>query len=411
MDYLKKYFNLPRSIYILFLVRIINSVGSFVYPLLAILLTAKLGFSEEVSGRITTIAITAGGLGMLIGGKLADKFGRKKVMIISSLLGAVSFIICAFLGTSRNIVFAIIAGNFFSTAQWPIVNAMVTDQTSKENRQNAFSLLYLGTNIGMAVGPLMAGFLINRYLILFFLIDAITTIISIIPIMIFVKDTLPTEKQARLINANDAERAEKGGVITVLFKRPMLVIFTIVSIIYTLVYAQYSFGLPLFVNNVLGIINGPKIYGSLMTVNAIVVIILTLFVISFMGKIKPIINITIAGILFAFGFGMLYFSKYIFLFVISTFIWTLGEIIFTVNSSVIIANNSPISHRGRFNAVITFVQESGFAIAPLLTGLFIAHWAIQNLWWLIFLISIIGSMLMFSLFLLERYKTKKIKIN
>lgn len=89
----------------------------------------------------------------------------------------------------------------------------------------------------------------------------------------------------------------------------------------------------------------------------------------------------------------------------------MGEIIFTVNSSVVIANNSPISHRGRFNAVITFVQESGFAIASLLTGLFIAHSSIQNLWWLIFLISITGSMLMFSLFLMERYKTKKIKIN
>jgi MFS family permease len=411
MNSLKKYFNLPRSIYILFLARIINSIGSFVYPLLAILLTSKLGFNEEVSGRITTIAITAGGLGMLIGGKLADKFGRKKIMVISSLLGAVSFIICAFLGTSRNIVFVIIAGSFFSIAQWPILNAMVTDQTGKNNRQNAFSLMYLGTNIGMAVGPLMAGFLINRYLIFFFLIDAITTIISLILIMIFIKDTLPTDKQAQLINENDMERAEKGGVVTALLKRPTLIIFTIVSIIYSLVYAQYSFGLPLFINNVLGTINGPKIYGSLMTVNAIVIIILTLFIISFMGKIKPIINITIAGILYAFGFGMLYFSKYIFLFVISTFIWTTGEIIFTVNSSVIIANNSPISHRGRFSAVITFVQQSGYAIAPLLTGLLIAHTAIKNLWWLIFLISITGSILMFSLFLLERYKTNKIKIN
>jgi MFS family permease len=411
MNYFKKYFNLPRSIYFIFLARIINSVGSFVYPLLAILLTTKLSFSEEVSGRITTIAITAGGLGMLIGGKLADKFGRKKVLLISSLLGAVSFIICAFLGTSRNIVFVIIAGNFFSIAQWPVLNAMITDQTNKNNRQNAFSLLYLGTNIGMAVGPLMAGFLINRHLILFFLIDAITTIISLIPIMIFVKDTLPTDKQSHLISEDDLERAEKGSVVTALFKRPALVIFTIVSIIYSLVYAQYSFGLPLFVNNVLGEINGPKIYGSLMTLNAAVVIILTLFIISFMGKIKPIINITIAGILFAFGFGMLYFSKYIFLFIISTFIWTLGEIIFTVNSSVMIANNSPISHRGRFSAVITFVQQSGYAIAPLLTGLLIAHSAIKNLWWTIFLISITGSILMFLLYLIERYKTKKSKTN
>ncbi|MCK5566325.1 MAG: MFS transporter, partial [Actinomycetia bacterium] len=67
---------MPRPVYILFFARIINSIGSFVYPLLAILLTLKLGFAEDAAGRITTVAVAAGGIGLLIGGKLSDKFGR-----------------------------------------------------------------------------------------------------------------------------------------------------------------------------------------------------------------------------------------------------------------------------------------------------------------------------------------------
>ena len=78
MKYFRPYLNLSRTVYILFFARIINSIGSFVYPLLAILLTLKLGFPEDVAGRITTIAIASGGIGLLVGGKLSDRFGRKK---------------------------------------------------------------------------------------------------------------------------------------------------------------------------------------------------------------------------------------------------------------------------------------------------------------------------------------------
>jgi len=411
MNSFKAFFKLPRTIYILFSARIINSIGSFVYPLLTILLTAKLGFSSEATGRIITVAISVGGIGMLLGGRLADRIGRKKILVLSSLLGAGAFIICAFMGTSRNIVYIIIAGNFFSIAQWPTVNAMVTDTTTKETRQSAFSLLYLGTNIGMAIGPLMAGFLINSHLKLFFLLDAITTIVSLIPVLIFVKDTLPSKEAIESIGDNDTERAEKGSVFRALLKRPILVIFTLVSVIYSLIYAQYTFGLPLFVNDIFGNANGPKIYGSLMSVNAVQVILLTLFIIGFTKRIKPIINISIAGLLFAFGFGMLYFSKYLYLFVIATIIWTLGEIILTVNSSVFIANNSPITHRGRFNAVISFIQESGFALAPLLTGIFIANLGIKNIWPIISGLSLIGALMMFFLFAAEKARGKKESTN
>jgi MFS family permease len=233
-------------------------------------------------------------------------------------------------------------------------------------------------------------------------LDAVTTIVSLIPVIIFVKDTLPSKEAIGSIGENDTERAEKGSVFRALLKRPILLMFTFVSVIYSSIYAQYTFGLPLFVNDIFGNATGPKIYGSLMSVNAVQVILMTLFIIGFTKRIKPIINISIAGLLFAFGFGMLYFSKYLYLFVISTIIWTLGEIILTVNSSVFIANNSPITHRGRFNAVISFIQESGFALAPLLTGIFIGHLGIKNIWPIIFGLSVIGALMMFFLFMAEK---------
>ena len=115
-------------------------IDGFVYPLLSILLTEKLGYGKDSAGTIITVSITIGGIGMLIGGNLADKIGRKNLIIFSGLAGAAAFAVFVFLGTSKIIIYLIMASNFLSIAQWPTIDAMVTDSTNKSNRQNAFSL-------------------------------------------------------------------------------------------------------------------------------------------------------------------------------------------------------------------------------------------------------------------------------
>ena len=43
---------------------------------------------------------------------------------------------------------------------------MITDLTVAEQRKGAFSLVYLSHNIGFALGPMIAGFLFNRRLVI-----------------------------------------------------------------------------------------------------------------------------------------------------------------------------------------------------------------------------------------------------
>ena len=407
MNNLKSYFNLPRNIYILFFSRIINCIGSFVFPLLAILLTKKLGFSNEAAGTFTTVTIAISGLGMLIGGKLSDKFGRRKIIIISSFIGGLFFLSCAFLKTSPITAYMILLGDFFSTLQYPATTAMLSDLTDKENRQKAFSLLYLGTNIGIAIGPLIAGFLIDSNLMLFFLFDSITTFLSLILIIIFIKETLPKKEDMLKVKEDDAEKQEHGNILKVLLRRPFLLIFAFVSIFFSFSYIQYAFSLPLFVNS-LFVKSGPQIYGFIMTTNAVTVILCTIFITVILQKLKPIINIAIAGLFFAIGFGMLYFTKTIFFLIMSTIIWTLGEIIITINTRVFVANNTPVSHRGRFNAIIDFISESGFALGPIIAGYFIAAYNIENIWVIIFFISVLGSIMMLALFIFAKIKKRDI---
>jgi MFS family permease len=118
--------------------------------------------------------------------------------------------------------------------------------------------------------------------------------------------------------------------------------------------------------------------------------------------LPPLVSITIGGFLYACGFGMLYFTGNIYLLIVSTIIWTLGEIINTVNIEVFIANNAPVTHRGRFFALITFVQESGFAMSPMLSGFYIASFGIKNIWPIVALFAFVAAASMFGLFMWQK---------
>src|SRR5262245_58819343 len=73
---------LPRGAWILFFGTFLNKFGSFVLPFLAIYMT-RLGYTIPQSG----LAIAGYGVGTLaaslIGGHLADRFGRRKTIVLS----------------------------------------------------------------------------------------------------------------------------------------------------------------------------------------------------------------------------------------------------------------------------------------------------------------------------------------
>ncbi len=394
-NFFKSYLKLPRNVYILTLADIVNSAGSFVYPFLALFLTLKLGYSEYFAGFLLTVVIAAEGAGRLIGGKFADLIGRKFVIIILSLVGAFLYITIAFLKDSEIIPYLVVIAGFVKSGAFPAINALLIDSTNKKNRNDAFSLFYLGHNIGFAIGPLAAGFLFLNHIELIFLIDAITTILALIPIMLFIKESASRTRSGIYLENTELpedEKAETGNAVRVFLKKPVLFGFALISIVFSFVYAQTSFSLPVFLENIFPI-KGPRYYGILMTINAVIVILVTLLLISAVKKLNPILNILLAGLLFAIGFGMLYYAKifdysWIFIFfVASTLVWTLGEILNSVSSNVLLANYSPVTHRGRFNAIFHFISGIGFAIGPLLMGIYIRYFGIKQSWLLVFALS------------------------
>lgn len=401
MNLFKKFFSpyigLPRDIYFLFLARVINSMGNFVFPLMTMLLTDKLKMSPKAAGEFISLAAASYLPGSILGGKLADKYGRKSIFVFCQTIAGLFILACAFIDKTIIPWFVILFGVLNGAAQ-PINSAMVTDLTNKENRKQAFSLIYLGINVGFAVGPLIAGFLYINYFNLIFIGNAVAIFLSVFFIWYFVRE--PEIKHDEL---DEMERPKEGNTFKVLFERKELLYFALISSIFAFSYAQVNFSTTIQLKDVYGE-NAARFMSIINSINATVVITFTTIIIHITRKNKAILNITIAGIFFAIGFGIQYFFVSFYPYILSTFIWTLGEILHATNSGVYIADHTPASHRGRFNSLMSIVQGLGHGISPLIMGRFIQKYGVRNVWPLIFILSSAASIFMY---LLSKYDKKE----
>src|SRR6056297_550584 len=88
----KSYGGLPKSIYILFISRIITRIGSFVFAFLALYLKSKLGMKESDIATFVMINGVFAVISPFVGGSLADRKGRKKIFIGVQIIGAILYI-------------------------------------------------------------------------------------------------------------------------------------------------------------------------------------------------------------------------------------------------------------------------------------------------------------------------------
>lgn len=402
LKYFDTYKGLPKSIYIIFLAQVTNRFGDFVLPFLTLFLVKKMGLNYESAGFALMLTSLASIPGSFAGGKIADHFGRVKSYAVFQMTAGIFLFLCVFISNPHIIITLVCLSSFFNGGVRPIMSAIITDVLPAKKRQIGFSISYLGINLGAAVGPLAAGFLFDNYIPLIFIGDAITSLIAVILVVLYIKETLPEYDDSNCIR--NEERSEDGNVFTVLLKRPKILIFLIINIFLSFTYTQNVFSLPIMLDNIFGG-SGASNYGIIISFNAITVLVMTMFITNKIRKWHPLSAIAFSGILYAIGFGMITFIHSMSFFILSTLIWTIGEIIIVTNFGVYIANNTPQNFRARFSAVASLSFAIGAALGTSLLGQYMDVLGVKAVWPLVFFLALFGSAGMYVL----KIKTEKSK--
>ena len=223
---------------------------------------------------------------------------------------------------------------------------------------------------------------------------------------IYIPETIGKAKE-KLSPERKLEESVEGSIISVLKERPVLLFFALVMFGYNFIYSQWGFLYPLHMEKLIAG-HGAKIYGGLMSLNAVEVIILTPFLTKFSKTSGNLKNIILGGVFYTLGLGLIPgFSNKLSWFYVGVFVLTLGEIVISISSSSFIANHTPASHRGRMNSVLPIIIQLGDTLGPTIVGIMLGYMSISITWR--FLGAIMAVFTVFSFFL-WKYDVKSKKV-
>lgn len=373
------YKNLPKSIYSLAIINFINGFGNFVFPFLTLFLTLKLGYTAAQAGTYMMICMTMYVPGSIITSRLADKFSRKKIMLFTQTFFSLSFLICGIFYQYKELIpYILLFGLFFDGATDPARQALHTDHTNFDNRQEAFSLFYLAYNIGFGFGPAIAGLLFNSYPRLMFLGSGIISLFATLIVAITIDDKMPDQKMIDdSIKNNQTDKAVEGSIFKALISRPKLLAYICTNGFFFLCVSAILFILPLLSSHTFGE-SGPSIYGFLMSSNAITVVLATPFIVKLTKKKNTLTVIIISFLIYLIGFNILAIASYVILFALGVIVFSLGESVNATNNDYFIANHTPLGHRARFSTVISILQGAGYALGPLFGGQLLEYFTFKQ---------------------------------
>ncbi|HTY73843.1 MAG TPA: MFS transporter [Actinomycetes bacterium] len=342
---------LPRPYWFVWAGTVVNRLGQFVEPFLALYLVQGRGVSVTETGTV----LASLGLGALVsqplGGALADRIGRRATLV-AGMVGSAAGL--AALGLARQLWLVGLAAFAYGVVvdlYRPAVGALVADLVEPPDRTRAYALLYWAVNLGVSVSGVVGGVLALHGWWVLFVLDALTCLVFAVLIVRGVPETLP-------------ERAsgDSGGYGRALRDRLLLALVGI-TLAGAVVYLQAYVTLPLSMR-ASGLTSAD--YGVAYAVNPLVIVFLQPLTLRALVA-APRVRVFVSSIvLLGLGFGLTALANSLWQYAATVVVWTLGEIAFNAVAPTIVADIAPPEQRGRYNGMLGLAYGAGAFLGPLL---------------------------------------------
>ena len=126
-------------------------------------LTAQLHITRAALGPVISIGLVGMMIGALVGGPVADRFGRKPVLVACSFaFGAFTLLTSTATSLQSLTIFRLLTGLGLGGAM-PNAISLTSEYMPKRLRATAITIMFSGFSLGAAVGGFVAAALISRY--------------------------------------------------------------------------------------------------------------------------------------------------------------------------------------------------------------------------------------------------------
>jgi len=371
----------------LLLVQLIVAAGfGAAMPFVSLYLHTQLDVPMTVVGIIMLVSALVASAGRIAGGEIADRVGRRPLLVVGM--------------SARVVVFALMAVAIYF--RWPVwvvgavflmirlvgatvrpgLTAMVADVVPAENRVEAYALFRIGSNAGWAIGPAIGGFLVSVSYASLFVLTTFASLIGVILVALFIRESIRT---------TETEPFALKRVLDV-GRDLRFLVFCGWSVLLFMVMGQFASTLAVFSTQTIGISEAQL--GWLFTINGLVVVLFQWPAARLAGRVGIRWGLVLGCLGYALGYFTVGLVPGFGLLVGSMVIITLGEVTFSPTSMAAVANMAPAERVGRYMGFFGLTEALGWSLGPFVGGVLfdrLAHLPVL-LWGSIAAIGVIAAL-------------------
>lgn len=353
----------PNQFWLMFFGMMLAQTGTtMIWPFLLIYASEKLSLPLVAVASLMAINAGTGLVSSILAGPIIDRLGRKGMMILGLTGAGLGYLFLSRAETYT--VFAIVLGGMglFSPLYSVGTDAMLADLFSMEKRAEAYALIRMARNVGVAAGPILGGFVLAHSYSLGMYGAAGGLLFYALILLIFAKETLPQQDVA---NEDLSLRSQLRGYWEALNDKPFMGLvsaFTFVQVVAVLVWVMLS----VYMKTNFGI--REQQYGWIPTTNALMVVFFQVMITRSTKKYPPLQVMSWGAIFYVLAPLIISLSSNFWGFWLGMVVLTLGELVVVPRTSAYAANLAPIDKRGRYMSLYGLTWNVAAAIAPIVGG-------------------------------------------
>ncbi|QYJ15955.1 Na(+), Li(+), K(+)/H(+) antiporter [Rubrobacter xylanophilus DSM 9941] len=353
------------------------------YPFSTIYFHNFVGIPLSLIGAGLGLLAAASVFSGLISGPLADRYGRRPVMLAALSGSAASFALFAAAGGLPGYLLACLVAGLAGSSMFDASrNAMVADVTPPGLRARAYGLVRVGGNVGWALGPAVAGLVAasagssaGTYRLMFAGTAALTLLVALSLALLATESRPAFAAPGGELPFTGLRAALADGRFAALLAAAFLLYY---------VFTQDWQALPVYARNFLGIEEGR--IGLFLAGNGLVVILLQMPVARLLDARSKTAALLACSLLFAASSATLLLTES-FLGILLAFagFFTLAEMILEVAGAALAAEMAPDGQRGTYLALFGVCFGAAQGLSPVVAGALLdarmpdAVWVLQLL--------------------------------
>ncbi|MFD5340015.1 MFS transporter [Streptomyces hawaiiensis] len=343
----------------------------FTVPYLYVYVAQVRGLGAMTAGLVLAVFAVAALVVLPFAGRAIVRRGPLPVLLsalVTAALGALS------LGIASSAAAVLVSASLLGAGQavmQPALATMIVDCSSAETRSRAFAMQFFLQNLGLGVGGLIGGHLVDTTsaasFTLLFSIEAAMFLLLVV--------VMVTVRMPRAPRIEDAPTASgRGGWKQLMGNRAMVQLCVLGFVLFFACYGQFESGLSAYGVEAAGI--STSALGTALAANTLVIVVAQFAVLRFVERRRRSRVIAAVGLIWAvawavagyagLGHGSQEMATAAF---VSTYaLFGLGEAMLSPTVAPLVADLAPEGLAGQYNSAFALVKQLALAVGPAVGG-------------------------------------------